>query len=247
MMYAYQKQSGTEVRVARIFNTFGPRMHPNDGRVVSNFIIQALQGKDLTIYGNGAQTRSFQYVDDLVNGLIKLMNGKYDQPVNIGNPDEYSVLQFAKMVKELVNSNSTIKYLPATQGKLSHLMYAICMCVRVIYLCICFDSSLTFVHLWLHLHIPDDPRQRKPDIRVAKAEIGWQPLISVKDGLRKTVEYFQAEVKAMGEVIPTGPKAERPQKVRDERRLLLKDDEGSSNSVSVSVSDGSDKNTEVGR
>ena len=146
-MYAYQKQSGTEVRVARIFNTFGPRMHPNDGRVVSNFIIQALQGKDLTIYGNGAQTRSFQYVDDLVNGLIKLMNGKYDQPVNIGNPDEYSVLQFAKMVKELVNSNSTIKYLPATQGKLSHLMYAICMCVRVIYLCICLDSSLTFVHL----------------------------------------------------------------------------------------------------
>ena len=146
-MYAYQKQSGTEVRVARIFNTFGPRMHPNDGRVVSNFIIQALQGKDLTIYGNGAQTRSFQYVDDLVNGLIQLMNGKYDQPVNIGNPDEYSVLQFAKMVKELVNSNSTIKYLPATQGKLSHLMYPICMCVRVIYLCICFDSSLTFVRI----------------------------------------------------------------------------------------------------
>ena len=93
----------------------------------------------------------------------------------------------------------------------------------------------------MHSHIPDDPRQRKPDIGVAKAKIGWQPLISVKDGLRKTVEYFQAEVKAMGEVIPTGPKAERPQKVRDERRLLLKDDEGSS------VSDGSDKNTEMGR
>ena len=107
MMYAYQKQSGTEVRVARIFNTFGPRMHPNDGRVVSNFIIQALQSKDLTIYGNGDQTRSFQYVDDLVNGLMKLMNGKYDQPVNIGNPDEYTVLQFAKMVKELVGSCRT--------------------------------------------------------------------------------------------------------------------------------------------
>lgn len=83
-MYAYQKQSGVEVRVARIFNTFGPRMHPNDGRVVSNFIIQALQGKDLTIYGTGSQTRSFQYVDDLVSGLVLLMNGGYDQPVNIG-------------------------------------------------------------------------------------------------------------------------------------------------------------------
>ena len=116
MMYAYQKQSGTEVRVARIFNTFGPRMHPNDGRVVSNFIIQALQSKDMTIYGGGSQTRSFQYVDDLVNGLMKLMNSNYDQPVNIGNPDEYTVLQFAKMVKELVHSNSSIKHLPATQG-----------------------------------------------------------------------------------------------------------------------------------
>jgi UDP-glucuronate decarboxylase len=113
--YAYEKQAGLEVRVARIFNTFGPRMHPNDGRVVSNFIIQvdplspfscplkvkilflfssiaqALQGKDITIYGSGGQTRSFQYVDDLVNGLMKLMNGNYSQPVNLGNPDEYSV------------------------------------------------------------------------------------------------------------------------------------------------------------
>jgi UDP-glucuronate decarboxylase len=87
-MYAYEKQSGVEVRVARIFNTFGPRMHPNDGRVVSNFIIQALQGKDITIYGQGEQTRSFQFVDDLVDGLMKLMNGGYSQPVNIGNPQE---------------------------------------------------------------------------------------------------------------------------------------------------------------
>lgn len=91
MMYAYQKQSNLEVRVARIFNTFGPRMHPNDGRVVSNFIIQALQGKDITVYGSGSQTRSFQFVDDLVDGLIKLMNGNYSLPVNIGNPDEYTV------------------------------------------------------------------------------------------------------------------------------------------------------------
>eukprot|EP01038_Epipyxis_sp_PR26KG_P013010 gene13010-17442_t len=90
MMYAYESQGGMEVRVARIFNTFGPRMHPNDGRVVSNFIIQALQGKDITIYGNGKQTRSFQFVDDLVEGLIRLMNGNYSLPVNLGNPDEYT-------------------------------------------------------------------------------------------------------------------------------------------------------------
>lgn len=115
MMYAYESQLDLEVRVARIFNTFGPRMHPNDGRVVSNFIIQALQNKDITIYGNGEQTRSFQYVDDLVSGLIKLMNGNYSQPVNIGNPDEYTVKEFAVMIKELTNSTSTIKLLPATK------------------------------------------------------------------------------------------------------------------------------------
>lgn len=91
MMYAYQTQNAVDVRVARIFNTFGPRMHPNDGRVVSNFIIQSLQGKDITIYGDGKQTRSFQYVDDLVEGLIRLMEGNYSLPVNLGNPDEYQV------------------------------------------------------------------------------------------------------------------------------------------------------------
>jgi len=115
MMYAYQSQSNVEVRVARIFNTFGPRMHPNDGRVVSNFIIQAIQGKDITIYGDGSQTRSFQYVDDLVDGLMKLMENQYTQPVNLGNPDEYSVLDFAKMIKDLTKSTSNIKHLPATK------------------------------------------------------------------------------------------------------------------------------------
>lgn len=115
MMYAYEKQANLEVRVARIFNTFGPRMHPNDGRVVSNFIIQALQGKDITIYGNGAQTRSFQYVDDLVSGLIALMNGDYSQPVNLGNPDEYSVKNFASLIKELTKSNSSINFLSKTE------------------------------------------------------------------------------------------------------------------------------------
>jgi UDP-glucuronate decarboxylase len=114
MMYAYEKQALVEVRVARIFNTFGPRMHPNDGRVVSNFIIQALQGKDITIYGEGLQTRSFQYVDDLVEGLIRLMEGNYSLPVNIGNPDEYKVKDFAVLIKDITGSNSTIRALPAT-------------------------------------------------------------------------------------------------------------------------------------
>jgi len=115
MMYAYESQGNVEVRVARIFNTFGPRMHPNDGRVVSNFIIQALQGKDITIYGDGKQTRSFQFVDDLVEGLIRLMNGNYSQPVNIGNPEEYTVKEFAELIKGLTKSNSSIRSLPATK------------------------------------------------------------------------------------------------------------------------------------
>jgi UDP-glucuronate decarboxylase len=114
MMYAYQAQLGVDVRVARIFNTFGPRMHPNDGRVVSNFIIQALQGKNLTIYGDGMQTRSFQYVDDLVRGLMALMNGDYSLPVNIGNPDEYTMKDFAVLIKELTKSASQIVHLPKT-------------------------------------------------------------------------------------------------------------------------------------
>lgn len=115
MMYAYQTQSNVDIRVARIFNTFGPRMHPNDGRVVSNFIIQALQGKDLTIYGTGEQTRSFQYVDDLVRGLMALMNGNYSQPVNIGNPDEYTMANFAKLIKAMTKSESEIIHLPKTR------------------------------------------------------------------------------------------------------------------------------------
>lgn len=127
-------------------------MHPNDGRVVSNFIIQALQGKDITIYGNGLQTRSFQYVDDLVDGLMKLMNGNYSLPVNLGNPDEYTVKDFAILIKELTQSNSTIKFLPATK---------------------------------------DDPRQRRPDITTAKEQIQWQPVVPVRVGLSKAIEYFR--------------------------------------------------------
>jgi len=112
MMHAYKNQNGVQTRIARIFNTFGPRMHPNDGRVVSNFIIQSLQNKDITIYGDGSQTRSFQYVSDLINGLTKLMNSDYDHPVNIGNPDEYSIRRFAEEIKDMTKSKSKIIYLP---------------------------------------------------------------------------------------------------------------------------------------
>merc|ERR1711976_395792 len=115
MCYAYQKQSGVPVRVARIFNTFGPRMHMADGRVVSNFILQALQNEDITIYGSGKQTRSSQDVTDLVDGLRKLMNSEVSSPVNIGNPDEHTIQDFAEIIKKLVNSKSTIKHMPATE------------------------------------------------------------------------------------------------------------------------------------
>lgn len=115
MMYSYRNQNQVDVRVARIFNTFGPRMHPNDGRVVSNFIIQSLQNKNMTIYGQGQQTRSFQYVSDLVEGLHALMNGDYDLPVNLGNPDEYAVKDFAEYIKKMTSSKSEIIFLPKNQ------------------------------------------------------------------------------------------------------------------------------------
>ncbi|KAL9186132.1 hypothetical protein ACHAXT_005370 [Thalassiosira profunda] len=171
MMMAYRDQNDVSIRIARIFNTFGPRMHPNDGRVVSNFIIQSLQNKDITIYGDGSQTRSFQYVDDLVNGLVKLMNGAYDMPVNIGNPDEYSIKEFATKIRDMCASKSEIKYLPK---------------------------------------VADDPTQRKADIRTAKREIDWEPRVTVDEGLKKTIEYFQGEVEAAGEIVPTGPEAAKP-------------------------------------
>uniref|UniRef100_A0A673K434 UDP-glucuronic acid decarboxylase 1 n=1 Tax=Sinocyclocheilus rhinocerous TaxID=307959 RepID=A0A673K434_9TELE len=115
MCYAYMKQEGVEVRVARIFNTFGSRMHMNDGRVVSNFILQALQGEPLTVYGSGSQTRAFQYVSDLVNGLVSLMNSNISSPVNLGNPEEHTILEFAQLIKSLVVSRSHIQFLPEAQ------------------------------------------------------------------------------------------------------------------------------------
>lgn len=159
LMYAYQKQAGVDVRVVRIFNTFGPRMHPNDGRVVSNFIIQALQNQTITIYGSGQQTRSFQYVDDLVRGIVAVMEGDETTPINLGNPDEYTILDFAKLIIKLTGSSSQLRFLPASK---------------------------------------DDPTRRKPDITKASKSVGWQPRVSVSQGLVKTIEYFRDQLEKNG-------------------------------------------------
>lgn len=152
----YHEQNNVKIKIIRIFNTYGPNMHPNDGRVVSNFIVQALQNKPITIYGDGSQTRSFQYVDDLVEGMIRMMNtpDEITGPVNIGNPGEFTILELAKMVIELTGSHSKI--------------------------CFCDLPS-------------DDPMQRKPDITLANQILdGWQPTISLREGLLKTIEYFKS-------------------------------------------------------
>ncbi|HEX2975771.1 MAG TPA: NAD-dependent epimerase/dehydratase family protein, partial [Bacteroidales bacterium] len=150
----YYYQNNVRIKIARIFNTYGPKMNANDGRVVSNFIVQALQGKDITIYGDGSQTRSFQYIDDLINGLIKLMDSpdEFIGPVNLGNPGEFTIKQLAEMVIRMTGSKSKIIYLALPQ---------------------------------------DDPRQRKPDISLAKKELAWEPVIRLEEGLGKTIEYFR--------------------------------------------------------
>jgi len=154
LFFDYWRQHRLRIKVARIFNTYGPRMHPDDGRVVSNFIRQALRGEDITIYGKGDQTRSFCYVDDLIEALIRLMNtpDEFTGPVNLGNPVESSILELAERIIALVGSRSKIVFrdLPA-----------------------------------------DDPRQRKPDIALARATLGWEPKVSLDDGLKATVEYFR--------------------------------------------------------
>jgi UDP-glucuronate decarboxylase len=148
-MYAYETQAKVEVRVARIFNTFGPRMHPNDGRVVSNFIIQALQGNSLYVYGNGEQTRSFQYVEDLVAGLMALMESDYSKPVNIGNPEEFTIKEFATMIQQQVNKASPIEvcvytFLSLSNSAESEMHRGSCA------------NSHSYVHMdsktWLHIH-----------------------------------------------------------------------------------------------
>ena len=153
----YHRQNNVKIKIVRIFNTYGPRMHPDDGRVVSNFIVQALQGKDITIYGDGKQTRSFQYIDDLVEALIRTMNTSNDfiGPVNIGNPGEFTMLALAEKVIELTGTKSKIVF-----------------------------QSLP----------SDDPKQRCPDISLAKEKLDWEPRIALEKGLEKTIAYFRENI-----------------------------------------------------
>jgi len=158
LFFDYYRQFNTKIRVIRIFNTYGPNMAENDGRVVSNFIIQALKNEDITIYGDGSQTRSFQYVDDLIDGMIKMMNNDIDfiGPVNIGNPGEFTIKELALLVLKMIpESKSKIVYNPLPK---------------------------------------DDPRQRKPDISLAKEKLGWEPKITIEEGLVKTIEYFKKRI-----------------------------------------------------
>lgn len=150
----YHRQNKVRVKIIRIFNTYGPRMLPNDGRVVSNFILQALSNKDITIYGDGRQTRSFQYIDDLIEGMVRMMNTEDDftGPVNLGNPNEFSILELAKKIIDMTGSSSKIVFQALPD---------------------------------------DDPRQRQPDITLAKEKLGWMPAIELEDGLKCMIEYFK--------------------------------------------------------
>ncbi len=156
LFFDYHRQNAVDIRVLRIFNTYGPRMHPHDGRVVSNFIVQALNDENITIYGDGSQTRSFCYVDDQIEGMVRLMNTEeFTGPVNVGNPDEFTIKQLAELVIELTGSSSRIirKDLPS-----------------------------------------DDPKQRQPDITLAKEKLGWKPTVKLREGLARTIEYFQDRI-----------------------------------------------------
>jgi len=153
LFFDYHRENGIDIRVIRIFNTYGPRMLPDDGRVVSNFIVQALQGKDLTVYGEGSQTRSFCYVDDLVDGFMRFMEQeKIVGPMNLGNPGEFTMLQLAELVIKKVGGKSKITHLPLPS---------------------------------------DDPKQRKPDISLAKDTLGWEPKVPLEQGIEKTIAYFK--------------------------------------------------------
>lgn len=153
LCFDYQRMHGVEIRIVRIFNTYGPRMLPDDGRVVSNFIVQALRGQPLTLYGTGSQTRSFCYVDDLVEGLIRLMNGSHPGPINIGNPGEFTIRQLAEKVRERINPALELIYQPLPA---------------------------------------DDPLQRQPVIDLAREQLGWQPTVSLDQGLEPTIAHFRA-------------------------------------------------------
>ncbi|NBP38523.1 MAG: SDR family oxidoreductase [Betaproteobacteria bacterium] len=154
LFFDYWRQHQLQIKVVRIFNTYGPRMHPNDGRVVSNFIVQALKGEDITMFGEGSQTRSFCYVDDLIEAMLRMMDSPADfvGPVNIGNPGEFTMLELAEMVLRLTGSRSKISFRPLPS---------------------------------------DDPKQRRPDISLAKRALDWEPKISLEEGLVKTIDYFK--------------------------------------------------------
>lgn len=155
LFFDYHRQNHVAIKVIRIFNTYGPRMHPNDGRVVSNFIVQALKGEDITIYGNGEQTRSFCYCDDMIDAMVRMMNSDKSiiGPINVGNPDEFTIKELAELIINLTGSNSKIITLPP---------------------------------------LADDPMQRKPDITKAKTLLAWQPTTKLKEGLIKTIAYFDS-------------------------------------------------------
>lgn len=157
LCFDYHRQNKVKIKVIRIFNTYGPRMHPNDGRVISNFIVQALKGEEITIYGSGSQTRSFCYCDDLIKGMVAMMNtpDNITGPVNMGNPAEFTIKELAELVINLTGSKSRITYKPQME---------------------------------------DDPMQRKPVITKAKEILGWEPSIQLKEGLLKTIEYFEKEI-----------------------------------------------------
>ena len=158
LFFDYHRQHALEIKVIRIFNTYGPRMHPNDGRVVSNFIVQALKGEDISIYGDGQQTRSFCYVDDLIDGMVRMMqsDASFTGPVNIGNPGEFTMLELAEMVLRIVGGPSKLVFLPLPA---------------------------------------DDPKQRQPNIELAKGKLGWEPKVGLEDGLKETVAYFKGVLK----------------------------------------------------
>lgn len=155
MVMAYHRTHGVDTRIVRIFNTYGPRMRPEDGRVVSNFLVQALQGKPLTMYGDGSQTRSFCYVSDEVEGIFRLFNSDRTLPTNIGNPIEFTMLELAQQVLAVTGSSSKIEFLPLPG---------------------------------------DDPKVRQPDITVARTVLGWEPKVPLREGLEKSLPYFQGEV-----------------------------------------------------
>ena len=156
LMFDHQRMYGTDIKIARIFNTYGPHMDPKDGRVVSNFIVQSLSGEPLTVYGDGSQTRSFCYVDDLLEGFIRLMaSDDFTGPVNLGNPGEFTVKELAEKTLQMINPDAEVTYLPLPA---------------------------------------DDPTKRKPDISLAKKELGWEPTIVLDEGLKKTIEYFKSVI-----------------------------------------------------